>query len=189
MPSFCQRIFEYFIQDRWNPNLSSKLWRFCHRSIFQSGSLHLLLHFSSLTALFCPPSGSATHRSLTQLSFCPLFFPGDTLCWGASVLGCLNISLFKTYIMRRDLKSTISFRTSWHKTVLREWRKGVLKGVQQCITCIWMHARQKRGKKGRRKYTALDNCSSWLGCRAERLDFTTVVSHLHVLSSSLTHNS
>lgn len=44
-------------------------------------------------------------------------------------------------------------------------------------------------KKGGGKCTAWDNCSSWLGCRAKRLNFTPAVSHLNVLSNSAIHNS
>lgn len=77
MPPFCQRIFEYFIQDRWNPNLSSELWRFVtdpfsnqavsiYSSIFPPSPLCFVLPLA--------PPPSLTH-SLNFFFLCPLSLP------------------------------------------------------------------------------------------------------------------
>lgn len=47
----------------------------------------------------------------------------------------------------------------------------------------------KEREKRAVEITLHGNCSSLLGCRAGRLDLTTVVSQLHVLSNILTHNA
>lgn len=92
---------------------------FCHRSIFQSGSLHLLLHFSSLAALFCPPSGSATHHSLTQLSFWPLSF---LVTYFAEVR---HFEMFEYLIFTNiycvETKEHWLHLILWHKNDLGEW--------------------------------------------------------------------
>lgn len=180
---------------------------FCHRSIFQSGSLHQLLHFSSLAALFCPPSGSATHRSLTQLSFCPLSLPVTYFAevrQFETLVYLISTNIYYAEPKENDLIPDLDIKLTpgsgrrmtshvvdciavkrifWLYITVQVKCKYTLLLVFECV-----QDKRKR-KKGCRNNTAWDNCSSLLGCSAGRLDLTTVVSQLHVLSNILTHNA